>query len=142
MQIGTVARRVALSLRTVRHYEEEGLIRSVARTAGGFRLYGEDAVTRLQLVKQMKTLGFTLEEVRLLLDSRKHLADPTVDAHERALHRDAIALLAIVATQRVRELRERLANAETFVATLEHDVARLHAHRETRETHFLIELGD
>jgi DNA-binding transcriptional MerR regulator len=73
LQIGEVAERVGLSLRTVRYYEEQGLLEPESRSPGGFRLYSEDQVDRLALIKQMKPLGFTVQEMRELLDARDSL---------------------------------------------------------------------
>src|SRR5262249_43545301 len=50
-QIGEVALRVTLSLRTVRYYEEAGLLMPIGRTVGGFRLYDHNAIDRLLLIK-------------------------------------------------------------------------------------------
>ncbi|MFF0076482.1 MerR family transcriptional regulator [Streptomyces sp. NPDC005494] len=69
MQIGEVARRTELSLRTIRHYEESGLVVPSARSRGGFRLYTEGDVARLMVIRRMKPLGFTLDEMRDLLDA-------------------------------------------------------------------------
>jgi hypothetical protein len=66
-QIGDVANLVGLSLRSVRHYEDAGLVLPAARTTGGFRLYDDEAIARLRLIMQMKPLGFSLEEMRLLI---------------------------------------------------------------------------
>ena len=74
LQIGQVAERTGLSLRTIRFYEEAGLVLPTGRSEGGFRLYGEDAVTRLEVVKRMKPLGFTVEEMRELLTLLDELA--------------------------------------------------------------------
>lgn len=63
LQIGEVAEQVGLSLRTVRYYEEVGLVTPSSRTEGGFRLYSAADVSRLALVKRMKPLGLTLEEM-------------------------------------------------------------------------------
>ncbi|ANC31058.1 MerR family transcriptional regulator [Isoptericola dokdonensis] len=68
MHIGAVAERTGLSLRTLRHYDDVGLLRPSGRTDGGFRLYTERDVDRLLVVRRMKPLGFTLEEMRELLD--------------------------------------------------------------------------
>ena len=57
MQIGEVADQVGLSLRTIRFYEEAGLVIPSARSVGGFRLYSETDLDRLQLIKRMKPLG-------------------------------------------------------------------------------------
>ena len=68
LHIGEVAERVGLSLRTVRYYEEQGLFEPAGRTDGGFRLYTDSEVDRLLLIKQMKPLGFTVQQMRELLD--------------------------------------------------------------------------
>src|ERR1700755_1735153 len=67
LQIGEVAERVGLSLRSVRFYEESGLLTPAARSDGGFRLYTEEQVQRLQLIQRMKPLGFSVQEMRDLL---------------------------------------------------------------------------
>ena len=122
MQIGAVAQMVTLSLRTVRHYEDSGLVRPKARTVGGFRLYDHEAIDRLLLIKQMKPLGFTLEEMRLLIETRDRLNDPATDPDVKADLRERIALFSVAATEKVRELREQLATAEAFAATLKDDI--------------------
>jgi len=66
-QIGEVTDRVGLSLRTVRYYEEVGLVAPSARTDGGFRLYSEVDVQRLLLIKSMKAFDLKLEEMGALL---------------------------------------------------------------------------
>jgi len=73
LQIGEVAERTKLSLRTIRHYEEVGLVPPSARSKGGFRLYAETDVQRLLLIRKMKPLGFTLEEMAGLLAVPDHL---------------------------------------------------------------------
>ena len=79
MQIGAIAQLVGLSLRTVRYYEEAGLVLPAGRTPGGFRLYDNDAVERLRLIMKMKPLGFTLDEMRLLIETLDELAVGTAD---------------------------------------------------------------
>ena len=67
MQIGEAAERVGLSLRTIRHWDEVGLVVPSARSNGGFRLYTEADIECLALVKTLKPLDFTLEQTRELL---------------------------------------------------------------------------
>ena len=122
MQIGAVAELVTLSLRTVRHYENAGLVRPAARTVGGFRLYDHDTIKRLLLIKQMKPLGFALDEMRMLIETRHQLSDPALDGELRAHLREQVALFSVAATKKVEELREQLATAETFAATLQEEV--------------------
>lgn len=67
MHIGELAERTALSLRTIRHYDDVGLLPASARTEGGFRVYSEADYERLMLIRQMKPLGFSLEDMAELL---------------------------------------------------------------------------
>ncbi|MBT2552848.1 MerR family transcriptional regulator [Arthrobacter sp. ISL-5] len=67
MHIGELAERMGLSLRTIRHYDDVGLLPATARTDGGFRVYTEDDFARLMVIKQMKPLGFSLEEMAEIL---------------------------------------------------------------------------
>lgn len=68
MHIGELAERTGLSLRTIRHYDDVGLLPATARTDGGFRVYSEDDFERLMVIKQMKPLGFSLEEMADILE--------------------------------------------------------------------------
>ncbi|MFY1576854.1 MerR family transcriptional regulator [Verrucosispora sp. WMMD703] len=116
MQIGEAAERVGLSIRTIRHYEQVGLIVPSARTDGGFRLYTEPDLDRLGVVKRMKPLGFTLDEMRDLLGILDAL--PAADDDERRALLDRLAMFHTLATTRVDALREQLATAEGFADTL------------------------
>ncbi|MBM6545837.1 MerR family transcriptional regulator [Janibacter sp. YIM B02568] len=62
-RIGDVAERTGLSVRTLRHYDEIGLITPSDRTPGGFRLYTDADLADLLLIRRMKPLGYTLEEM-------------------------------------------------------------------------------
>ncbi len=80
MQVGVVAERLGLSVRTLHHWEEKGLVTPSHRSSGGFRLYTETDVERLLLIRRMKPLGFTLEEMRDLLAAFAALAEDPADA--------------------------------------------------------------
>ncbi|WP_238429940.1 MerR family transcriptional regulator [Frankia nepalensis] len=123
-QIGDVAERVGLSLRTVRYYEEAGLLRPAGRTAGGFRLYDEDTVDRLFMVKKMKPLGFSLEEMRSLLTLRDELARPGMAPDARAALEERLRTWVTLAEEKLATLREQLGVAEIFVEGLHDDADR------------------
>jgi DNA-binding transcriptional MerR regulator len=64
--IGEVCEKTGLSARTVRYWEELGLLPGVRRRAGGRRVYGRDELERLRFIKRLKRLGLSLEEIREL----------------------------------------------------------------------------
>lgn len=66
--IGRLAREAGVSTRTVRYYEEIGLLRVARRYAGGRRVFDGDALQRLHFISRLKGLGFSLEEIRHLND--------------------------------------------------------------------------
>lgn len=70
-KVGELAKRTGMTVRTLHHYDEIGLLTPSARTAAGHRLYGEADVARLQQVASLRGLGFPLEEIRDLLDQRR-----------------------------------------------------------------------
>jgi MerR family copper efflux transcriptional regulator len=114
LQIGQVAERTGLSLRTIRFYEENGLVLPTSRTEGGFRLYSDDDVARLEVIKRMKPLGFTLEEMQELITL---LADLAAAPHDAVLA-DRLRMFHEAATARVLALRDQLAVAEGFAGDL------------------------
>lgn len=116
MQIGEAAERVGLSIRTIRHYEDAGLIVPSARSEGGFRLYTEPDLDRLAVVKRMKPLGFTLDEMRDLLAVLDALDTATGTDRDALL--DRLGMFHAAATTRVTALRDQLTMAEGFASTL------------------------
>lgn len=114
MQIGEVAERTGLSLRTIRYYEEVGLVVPSARSQGGFRLYTEPDIDRLQLIKRMKPLGFQLEEMRDLLA----ILDPVPGSPDIADPAARLAEFSQTAERACDELRTKLGIAEEFAALL------------------------
>ena len=124
MQIGEVAEQTSLSLRTIRYYEEMGLVTPTARTSGGFRLYTESDVARLRLVRRMKPLEFSLEEMRQVLDVLDALeaADPAGPEHDGLV--DRLVAYRQAADARVTALREQLEVAEGFAADLRREIGR------------------
>ncbi len=127
-RIGDVAAALGVSLRTLRHYEDAGLITPTQRTVGGFRLYDEDAVERLRLVVQMKPFGFSLDEMRLFLETRARLANPLLPERERQELEGRLAMFSSAAAERLAQLREQLSVAESFSEQLHTEANRLTGH--------------
>jgi len=72
LQIGEVAERTSVTQRTLRFYEEKGLLRPPTRMDGGFRLYSEDDVTRVEHIRQLQNLlGVTLAEIKEMVDAEE-----------------------------------------------------------------------
>ncbi|HYY54216.1 MAG TPA: MerR family transcriptional regulator [Candidatus Dormibacteraeota bacterium] len=63
LRIGDLAKRTGLTLRTIRYYEELGLLESVKRLDGGVRVYTSDDVRRLRFIQRLKMLGLSLQEM-------------------------------------------------------------------------------
>jgi DNA-binding transcriptional MerR regulator len=78
-RIGDLAHRVGLTERTIRYYEELGLLESVKRLDGGVRVYTDDDVRRLRYIRKLKTLGLSLQEMLELENLyRRHRSNRTV----------------------------------------------------------------
>lgn len=117
MRIGELAERSGLSLRTIRHYDDVGILPATARTEGGFRVYTENDLERLIVIRRMKPLGFTLEEMTDLLavlDALQQEKDETV---AREL-RERLVVFRDAAVERRAKLVETLARADEFVDVL------------------------
>lgn len=124
MQIGEVADRTGLSLRTIRHYEEVGLALPTARSQGGFRLYTDDDVARLLVIKRMKPLDFTLEEMRDLLTVLDRLRSGDGGDAARAELTGRLALYRSLVEERCDKIRTRLSDAERFSIELSAELRR------------------
>ena len=70
MLIGDLAERAGVSTRTIRYYEELGMIEPQERTNGGFRRYSDEQVRRLEIIQSLKSLGFELERIQELFGLR------------------------------------------------------------------------
>ncbi len=123
MQIGEVVERVGYSFRTIRYYEEMGLVTPSARTPGGFRLYTEMDVYRLLVLKRMKPLDFSLEEMRELLSILDALDGRLPSGTPREELFDQLDDFRAAADARVEKLREKLAMAEEFAQQLRDEAA-------------------
>lgn len=85
LRSGQVAEAAGVNIQTLRYYERRGLLAEPVRSPGGHRLYGDDAVTALRVIKAAQRLGFTLDEVAELLETGRHRhGRPVAGLQERA----------------------------------------------------------
>ncbi len=123
MKVGALAKRTSLTVRTLHHWDEIGLLTPGRRTSSGHRLYGPAQVRRLQHIVALRALGFGLEDIRSLVD------DPDQDLHGAVSN-----LIREVETEleRQRKLRERLLRVREMIENETYDAgAFLEAIRET-----------
>jgi MerR family transcriptional regulator, copper efflux regulator len=118
LQIGQVADRTELSIKTIRHYDEVGLVTPSARSAGGFRLYTEADIERLLVIRRMKPLGFTLEQMGELLEALAVLDCSDSEPDERARASAVVLECRATAARSCEKLRRQLNYAEEFTALL------------------------
>ncbi|MFA6298129.1 MAG: MerR family transcriptional regulator [Nocardioides sp.] len=122
MHIGEIAARTELSLRTLRHYDEIGLLRPSGRSDGGFRLYTQDDLDQLLLIRRMKPLGFSLEQmadvlrvIAILSAEPQPPGTPGDLDHARQRLREVLAL----ARERRARLHRQLGMADEFIGLLD-----------------------
>lgn len=104
--IGDVAERTGLSAPTIRYYESIGLLTPPARSAAGYRRYGEDTVQELRFIRKAQALGFSLDEISEILKLSRSGRTPC--AHVLDLARNHLAAV----DERLRQLakfRDQLA---------------------------------
>src|SRR4051794_9075079 len=106
LKVGELARRTGLTVRTLHHYDDIGLLKPSLHTEAGHRLYTAEDVARLQQVLSLRQLGFSLDEIR------------------DCLQRPDFAPLAIIDLHRAR-LREQIAWQRQLSERLEGIAARL-----------------
>ena len=107
MSIGQLADRAGVAIDTVRYYERNALLKPAGRLASGYRRYGDAELKRLVFIRRAKALGFSLDDVRMLL----HLSEERSVAKVR---RAAEAKLADI-DRRIEELARVRAGLEKLV---------------------------
>ena len=107
LRSGQVAAAAGVNLQTLRYYERRGLLGEPERSLGGHRLYPEEAVTVLRVIKAAQRLGFTLDEVADLLDAGRH----------RHGHRPDTGLQSRAAAK-LAEVEAKIADLQVIAGTL------------------------
>ena len=82
--IGKVAQRAGVGVETIRFYERQGLLTAPMRKDSGYRLYPEHVLGRIRFIKRAKELGFSLREIKELLELRRNSSAPCEDVCEKA----------------------------------------------------------
>jgi DNA-binding transcriptional MerR regulator len=121
-RIGEVADRLGVSPRTIKYYEEIGLLTPGERSPGGFRLYGEPDVERLQRILRLKDMGFSLAAIREFTAVREAAREATREAVliETTEH---LRVRANELDARIEKLRNDLKGAEDLRRELRRDIA-------------------
>lgn len=117
MHIGELAEKTSLSLRTIRHYDEIGLLKASGRSDGGFRLYTLGDLSRLILIRRMKPLGFSLEEMMELLAIIDTLQGGSPGSDSPAVRSELDRFISEAVTRRAK-LHEQLNMADEFLDLL------------------------
>jgi DNA-binding transcriptional MerR regulator len=105
MHIGTVAKKVGVSVDAIRFYERNSLLPRAARSEGGFRQYGERDIETLAFIRRVQGLGFKLSEIRGLVGLRGNRMQPCAPVRRRL-------------QTKLADVREKLANLKK----LEHEL--------------------
>jgi DNA-binding transcriptional MerR regulator len=121
-RIGQIAAELGVSTRTLRYYEELGLLKPSAYSAGGSRRYGEEDRARLVRIRELQSvMGFNLDEIRDILDTEDLLATLKSEVRRgvtpkrhHAIVREAVALNASLQ----RQLEAKIATLKTFQSEL------------------------
>jgi DNA-binding transcriptional MerR regulator len=111
MQIGELAKKSGVSVRSIRYYEELGLLKPSGHSEGGFRLYHDEDLNRLDVIKYLKLLGLSLNEVKQIFDSAKSGSDreDAAIAPLIALLTDRLAMTSSKITQ-LEAIRKEICN--------------------------------
>jgi MerR family mercuric resistance operon transcriptional regulator len=122
MQIGEVAKLTALTVDAIRFYERRSLLPKAPRTAGRFRLYTNHDVARLGFIRQMQGLGFSLTEIRQLLELREH-------------HRDACLEVRDLLKAKLEKVRSKIRELEQLERELALDLRKCNRELKHRQRH-------
>jgi MerR family transcriptional regulator, Zn(II)-responsive regulator of zntA len=116
MRIGELAAATGTTTKTLRFYEQSGLLTPTGRGANGYRDYGPEALSRLDFIHRGRSAGLTLAQIREVIDIRD-AGDAPCDHVHRLL------------TERLAEIRRQIADLQDLSATL----IRLRDHAETAD---------
>lgn len=105
VQIGELAKSLAITTRTIRYYEEIGLMGKTERLGGGTRTYNKDDILRLKFILKLKTMGISLKEIQELSD--------IFDIHEKDFSKITPKLIEILDSH-IAKVDEKMANLSSL----------------------------
>jgi DNA-binding transcriptional MerR regulator len=139
LTVGNLAERSGVSPRTIKHWEDKGIIEPDMRTEGGFRLYSESYVVLCQLIRDLQLFGYTLEEIKAISDDVRTLLtieeDPEAFPAAEVEGRLATLLEAIQALfAKMKLLEEGIDRWQDLLKKKRKDILALQAKNKKRET--------
>ena len=110
LKIGEVSKRSGVGVEALRFYEKSGLLDRPSRTFSGYRVYSADVLERLAFIKQAQALGFSLDEIRRIVEDARRGESPCDEVRE-------------IVRRRLSELDERLRELHRYRDELRHTLA-------------------
>jgi MerR family mercuric resistance operon transcriptional regulator len=111
LSIGELSRRTGVNIETIRYYERVGVLQAPPRTAGGRRTYGSKETRTLAFIRRARELGFSLEEIRALLNLGAPASASCAEVRE-------------IAARHLRDIREKIADLNKLDALLSKTIRR------------------
>lgn len=143
LTIGALAKQAGVGVETVRFYERRGLVRRPARPGSGYRAYPDDAVKRIRFIRNAQALGFSLQEIKDLLNLRVTAGTSCAAVRSRAAAKVADVKQRLDDLERIKTALESLVAACpgrgalmncTILDTLDSDQAALTPRRPSRRS--------
>ncbi|MGR5151647.1 Cu(I)-responsive transcriptional regulator [Photobacterium swingsii] len=110
MNISDIAKKTDLSTKTIRFYEDKGIISSPQRASNGYRRYNESHIAELNLIRRARLVGFTLDEAKALLGLSRDPQRKSADVKEKALEKLVEIDHKIAELQQMKHTLETLTN--------------------------------
>ena len=111
--IGELSKRTGVKIPTIRYYEQMGLIDAPERSEGNQRRYTKEGLSRLSFIRHSRDLGFSMEDIKGLLELSQHPEKPCNDAHRIAVHHLQDVQDRIVKLRRLERELKRISKCES-----------------------------
>lgn len=96
LTVGNLAEQVGVSTRTIKHWEDKGIIEPDTRSEGGFRLYSEIYIYLCNLIKDLQLFGYTLEEIKTISDHFRTFVDLKENFESYPLNQTAVKIQTLL----------------------------------------------